>query len=126
MRRNSAKLHTSILGATIAAAAVPTMLFAGTGSAHADTWVSPYPNPLGVRVVVTEDSGKAGWCTYTATPQGSGVLPFSSLPFRLEAKGRYEFLIPGVPTGTKWIPQVNCDHGANKTDWPGAPNPIVY
>jgi hypothetical protein len=104
------KLISSALGA----AAVPALLFLGTGTAHAaNVSVVATANPLGVTMEVRNGGGTdLGLCTYTATPTSgplSGLLPYASLPFRLDTHGRFSWFIPGVPTGTDWTPAVSCN-----------------
>ncbi len=118
------------VAAAATAAAVSALTIAGAGNAQAleyDSGVLAIAVPGGVRIQVEQNSGKAGWCTYTATPQaGSPLLPYASLPFFLGSLQKVEFFIPGIQTGTGWTPQVNCDHGGNQTAWMGYPGPLYY
>jgi len=118
--RSRKKLITSALGAAAAAAAVPTMLFVGAGTALAGppgVSVNTAPDALGVDVTITAASFFAtsdyGWCTYQAFPVGTALLPTPPTPFRLEAgtpnnPQSATLFFPGIETGTRWQVAVDC------------------
>ena len=101
------------VGAALAAA-LPAFLFAGAGTAQADTWVNTSTDALGVTVHVYSFGGPAsgGWCSYTAVPNGPGV-PVYGVPFYLQENGTHYLWFPGVQTGTTWNVDVSCANGAN-------------
>lgn len=73
------KSVTAVLGAAIAAAAAPAVLFTGAGTAQAETQVVPFTDALGVSVHVVSVGPlpSSGWCSYTATP---AIVPPAFFP----------------------------------------------
>ena len=124
-RAHRTVVKTFLLSAATAAA-VPAFLFVGAGTAQATTEVEARPQPWGVIMHIQELSGADAWCTYTATPQNSALLPYVSPPFKLLANQSYDLPIPGVPTGTQWFPKVRCDTTGDQTLWASQPNFLVY
>ncbi|OBA86710.1 hypothetical protein A5662_26640 [Mycobacteriaceae bacterium 1482268.1] len=122
-----------VASAAALAMAVPVTLL-GAGTAHADTRIKDVAKgPAGVIVTIQNLSKEPGWCTYSATPVDSLLLPYHSLPFHLgglgtpEGHSAFNLVIPGLATGTGWIPAVACDNGVSQeTHWEGEPAPIVY
>lgn len=111
------KLAVSVLSA----AAAPALLFLGAGTAQASIGVLTHPGALGVAVTVYNNSNTdLGWCTYTATPLNSPLLPYVSFPFKLEANQSFTLDIPGIETGTQWAPSVSCSNGGQQPTFPGA------
>ena len=128
---NRKKLVASALGAAAAAVAAPALLLMGAGTAQANTNITVTPNAAGTNVHVVNMSLNAGWCTYTAVPQNSPLLPYTSLPFHLDGWGSvsnpFDVQTLGIPTGTQWIPNVSCDNGGPQvTFWQNQPKPITY
>jgi hypothetical protein len=107
------------VGAAVAATAVPAFLFAGAGTAHAETHVHPITDALGVTVFIDSFGvpPSSGWCTYTAIPQPGGIgVPVYNLPFYLQENASHQLWFPGVQTGTKWHVTVDCPSGVDS--WP--------
>ena len=114
------KSVTAVLGAAIAAAAAPAVLFTGAGAAQAETQVVPFSDALGVSVHVVSvgPSPSSGWCSYTATPAivPPGVLPplpVYNVPFYLQENAIHKLWFPGIQTGTTWDVDVNCPFGGD-------------
>ena len=106
------------VGAAVAGAAVPALLFAGAGTAQGATKVQTTTDALGVSVEITSTgnwgSQSSGWCFYTATPNPPGAgVPVYKLPFYLQPGGTHKLWFPGIQTGTKWNITVECEHGIN-------------
>lgn len=131
---NRKKLISSALGAAVASAAVPAILFMGAGNAQADTSVSAVSDPLGVTLRIRSNTGPGGVdanvshgsCFYSAIPQagtgnGLAILPVN-LPFYLQHRQTFEMWLPGIQTGTVWDVSVDCANGRDQTN-PGA---VVY
>lgn len=114
---NPKKSVIAALGAAVAAAAVPAILFAGAGTAQAFTWANTSTDALGVSVHVHSFGGPAssGWCSYTAIPQNPpfGVLPVYGVPFYLQENGTHDLWFPGIQTGTTWDVTVDCANGVD-------------
>jgi hypothetical protein len=132
---NGKKLITSALGAAVAGAAVPTLLFLAAGTAQADTSVSTVSDPLGVTVRIRSSAGPGGEdanvshgrCTYSATPQagtGNSLLPPlpAYAPFYLQGRQTFELWLPGIQTETVWDVSVDCEEGRDQTN----PVTVVY
>lgn len=102
------------VGAAVAAAAAPAFLFAGAGTAQADTWVYTTTDALGVTVHIGSNAWdpSSGWCTYTAVPKGPGV-PVYGVPFYLQEGGNHDLWFPGIQTGTTWDVTVHCPNGSD-------------
>jgi hypothetical protein len=102
------------VGAAAAAAAIPAILFAGAGTAQAETFVSPISDAFGVTVFVGSNAWdpSSGWCTYTAVPNGPGV-PVYGLPFYLQEGATHKLWFPGIQTGTTWNVTVDCPNGTD-------------
>jgi hypothetical protein len=105
----------------------------GAGQAGADTEINSITlTPIGAKLRIVNLSKDSATCTYTAIAVDSPLLPYHSLPFHLggaeSAEGSFtDILIPGVPTGTKWIPSVSCNNGGGQaTNWVGGPDPIQF
>ena len=116
----------SKLGATIAAASVPAMLFLGAGTAHAQQRISvgAMSAPGGVNVFVESLAGggeqaPSGWCNYTSTVQGDPVgkpAPALGVPFFLSPATHSALLwFPSYPTGSTWNVTVSCPNGVAST-----------
>ena len=108
------------VGAAVAAAAAPAVLFAGAGTAQAETQVVPFSDALGVSVHVVSVGPlpSSGVCTYTATPAivPPGVLPplpVYDVPFYLQQNTIHKLWFPGIQTGTTWDVDVNCPFGGD-------------
>jgi hypothetical protein len=110
------KLIVSALGA---GAAVPAVLFLGSGTAAAEPQINPYPKiGLGnVTVQVADVNGQSAWCTYHATQIG-GLGIYDSLPFFLGQNTQADVVIwPALPTGYTWDTWVSCDYpGGNSAN----------
>ncbi len=70
--------------------------------------------PASVKVTVTDKSGVATTCTYTATPRQPTLLPPTVHNFDLAADGTYSWEYPAVRTFTTWDVVVDCG-GKRKT-----------
>ena len=108
------------VGAAVATAAIPAFLFAGTGTAQAETNVVPFSDALGVSVHVISEGPlpSSGLCTYTATPAivPPGVLPplpVYDVPFILQENAIHKLWFPGIQTGTTWNVDVDCASGGD-------------
>jgi hypothetical protein len=116
---NRKKLITSALGSAVAGAAVPAVLFLGSGTAAAQPQVNPYPKiGLGnVTVQVADVNGQSSWCTFHATQLG-GLGIYDSLPFFLGQNAQADVVIwPALPTGYTWDTWVNCEYpGGNSAN----------
>jgi hypothetical protein len=136
---NHKKSVIAAVGAAVAAAAVPALLFAGAGTAQATTEVTATPDATGVWVHVkstgikmirpleaggpyglNEATLSSGWCTYKAVPQTPGLFPAEE--FYLEPGGTANLHFAGIPTGTTWDVTIHCPNGL---DWP-VPQQVVY
>jgi hypothetical protein len=113
------------LGAAVAAVAAPAALFAGAGTAQAETQVVPFSDALGVSVHVVSvgPTPSSGWCSYTATPAivPPGVwppLPVYDVPFYLQENTIHKLWFPGIQTGTTWDVTVDCPSGMNSPTIP--------
>jgi hypothetical protein len=90
--------------------------------AHADGLdVIFQPNIGGMVVNVSATGGypQAQNCTYTAVSAGglgSLVPPTVNKPFNLPPNGTANVRLPGIPTGSTWSVQINCE-------WAGPPLP---
>jgi hypothetical protein len=109
------KLVTAALSAAVAVTAVPGLLFVGAGSASAGTLNVWWDHtPVGITAHVADTLGVTSNCSYNSWA-ASTPLPvaprgfFSS--FTLPAHGVWWAVIPGVPTGTVWNVDVQCDDG---------------
>jgi hypothetical protein len=116
-RKNSV---TAALGATVAAAAVPALLFLGAGTAQAGAGAWTTTDALGVTVHVYSwgASPSGGWCTYSADPDivPAGILPplpVYGVPFYLQPGGNHDLWFPGIQTGTTWAVDINCAEGTD-------------
>ncbi|MCU1701274.1 MAG: hypothetical protein JWR34_7337 [Mycobacterium sp.] len=78
----------SVIGATIAAAAVPAVLFAGPGTAHAASTLNTASDAIGVTVEI-HSTGSEGLCYYSAEPWFGWTtvkpLPVYKVPFYLSS-----------------------------------------
>jgi hypothetical protein len=114
---NRKKLITS-LGA--AGAAIPAVLFLGSGTAAAMPQFSPYPRIGlgGITVEVADVNGQSEWCTFHARQIG-GLGVYDSLPFFLAQNSRADVVIwPALPTGYTWDTWVNCNYpGGDSGVW---------
>jgi hypothetical protein len=115
------------VGMAIVTAVVPTMLLAGTGTAHAEQWIGVWARsaPGGVDVVVQSGAGggevaPSGWCTYTSTVQGNPIgkpLPAIDVPFYISPdNGSARLWFPSYPTGSTWNVTVSCPNGVVSTE----------
>lgn len=113
------------LGATLAAAAAPAMLFLGAGTAHAErsiqVWGASAPGGVDVFVQSNAWAGEkpiSGWCTYTSTVQGDPIgkpAPALGVPFFLPAGAPARLWFPAWPTGSTWNTTVSCPNGVVST-----------
>jgi hypothetical protein len=102
---------TAALGATVAAAAIPALLFLGAGTAQAGGSVWNNADYLGTTVFVQSDGGTWGNCTYNAWPAVGVGIPSGPRHFILPAWGEEELWFPGVKLNTTWNVNVTCDNG---------------
>src|SRR5882757_1774598 len=104
----------SIIGATIAAAAVPAVLFAGAGTAQAASTLNTASDAIGVTVEI-HSTGSEGLCYYSAEPWFGWTtvkpLPVYEVPFYLQANQTNKLWFPGIQTGTTWKAKVACPVG---------------
>jgi hypothetical protein len=103
----------NITASVIAVAALPAILFAGSGSAEASTWVNTSTDALGVTVHVhsTGIPASAGWCTYTAVPTNGPGIPVYGVPFYMQENGIHDLWFAGLQTGTTWDVDISCTQG---------------
>lgn len=104
--RKRTTLAALCLRGSLVAAAVPALLLAGGGTAHAsslDIDLDPWPGGLTVHI---ENQGQEStWCTYTADW-------YQSPRFHLQARQTYDLVIvPSVPEFRNWDIAVKCDNG---------------
>jgi hypothetical protein len=111
---NRKKSVLAAVGAAVASAAVPAVLFSGAGTAQAETAIVPFPDPVGISVKIASigPAFSSGWCTYTAWPSDPAV-PIVGLPFYLEEKHTQTLWFPGKKTGKTWDVTVDCPNGAD-------------
>ena len=117
---NRHKLITCGLGAAVAGATVPALMFLGSGTAAALPQINPYPTiGLGnVTVQVADVDGQSDWCTFHARQIG-GLGAYDSLPFFLGQNAQTDVVIwPALPTGYTWDTWVSCNY-------PGGNSPVV-
>lgn len=106
------KLVTTALGAALAAAAAPAMLFVGAGTAHAGGEVWNQADYLGTTVFVKSDGKTHGNCTYTAWPKFGPGIPPGPRNFVLTKNGvPAQLWFPGVKLNTTWDVKVACSNG---------------
>jgi hypothetical protein len=111
-------LVTSALGAGLAAAAVPAILFAGAGTAQAMDPLTVWwdQQPYGLQAHVRTDAGSPAHCTYTADAVNNPWLANYVHAFDLPAGvaqhdwviTAYGFPMAAVPLGTLWHTTVDC------------------
>jgi hypothetical protein len=107
---NRKKSIAAALGAAVAA--IPAVLFWGSGTAAAQPVVNQYPKVgLGnVTVQVADVGGQSEWCTFHARQVG-GLGVYDSLPFYLLQNTSADVVIwPALPTGFIWDTWVNCNY----------------
>ena len=109
--KDHTKSVTAALGAAAAAVAVPTILFAGAGTAHAGGSVWNQADYLGTTVFVQSDGSTYGNCTYTAVPMKGFGIPPAAVNFYLPQGKSAPLWFPGVKLNTTWNVSVTCDHG---------------
>jgi hypothetical protein len=113
-KRNRKKSVIAGLGAAVAAAAAPAMVFLGAGPAHAASTLNTTSDALGVTVEI-QSTGSEGLCFYSAEPwfgwQTVKPLPVYKVPFYLQANETHKLWFPGVQTGTTWKAKVECPVG---------------
>ena len=113
-KHNRKKSVINAIGATIAAAAVPAVLFAAGGTAQAATAINTASDPMGVTVEV-KSVGSEGLCFYSAEPwfgwNTVKPLPVYKVPFYLQANQTHKLWFPGIQTGTTWKAKVECPVG---------------
>jgi hypothetical protein len=107
------KSATAALGATVAAAAIPALLFLSAGTAQAGGWVSNSADYLGTTVYVASDGATYGDCTYNAWPAVGIGIPSGPRPFHLQQWGQEQLWFPGVKLNTTWHVNVHCNHGSD-------------
>jgi hypothetical protein len=111
------------IGATLAAAAMPALMFFGTGTAQANpagptdlkdphalqiAWL-PWTGGL-TAYIKNNRSHDAGWCAYTADW-------YVSAPFYLAAYSTYELVMfPSYPEDRDWNVNVDCSDGQFRHD----------
>jgi hypothetical protein len=80
------------VGAAVAIAAVPAVLFTGAGTAQAKTSVSTTTDALGVTVHVHSYGAPAsgGLCNYTAVPIVGPGIPVYAVPFVMQPNGDHD------------------------------------
>jgi len=111
---NPKKSAFAAIGAAVAAAAVPAVLFTGAGTAQAASTINTASDALGVTVNV-HSTGSEGLCFYSAEPWFGWTtvkpLPVYKVPFILQANQDYNLWFPGIQTGTTWKAKVECPVG---------------
>jgi hypothetical protein len=114
MKRNLKKSTIARVGAAVAAAALPAILFAGAGTAQAASTLDTTSDALGVTVQI-HSTGSEGLCFYSAEPwfgwQTVKPLPVYNVPFQLQANQSHNLWFPGIQTGTTWKAKVACTVG---------------
>jgi hypothetical protein len=121
---NRTQLIASALGAAVAGAAAPALLFLSAGTAQAHAGVSATSDALGVTIEIRSAGVEAekswGACLYTAIPDYSTTpagelppLPVYNVPFELTKGGLHHLWFPGFQTGTMWDVFVTCENGKN-------------
>ncbi len=113
MYTGAPRIHTALASAA-AAIAIPAMVLAGAGAAHAtarglDVTFAPQ---LGAMVVTISDTVGAGKqnCSYNARPESASVLPPVHKDFVLGLDGTTTLKFPGVATGTLWRVHIDCTY----------------
>jgi hypothetical protein len=108
------KLRTA-LSIAATAVAVPALILASAGSAHAtvrglDVNFEPLLGGLGIRVEVvdTVGAGKQN-CSYDSSSEQGLGLPFHK-DFVLGLNGTTSWQIPGIATGTLWRVHIACTY----------------
>jgi hypothetical protein len=113
-KHNRNKSAFAAIGAAIAAAAVPAVLFTGAGTAQAASTLDTASHALGVTVKV-HSTGSEGLCFYSAEPWFGWAtvkpLPVYKMPFYLQSNQDYNLWFPGIQTGTTWKAKVECPVG---------------
>jgi hypothetical protein len=113
----------SVIAAVGAAMAAPAVLFAGAGTAQADTFVNTTTDALGVTVHVFSYGAPAhgGWCSYTAVPTNGPGIPVYGVPFYMQQNGNHDLWFPGIQTGSTWDVDITCSTGGSS-----ATQQVVY
>lgn len=102
----------AVLGAAVAAAAVPAVLFVGAGTAHAGGTVWNNADYAGTTVFIRSDGLTFGNCTYSAYPAVGFGIPPGPRQFVLSDNGiPAQLWFPGAKLNTTWNVNVACDHG---------------
>jgi hypothetical protein len=102
------------LSTAATAAAVPAIVLATAGIAHAtvrglDVNFDPVLGGITVQVQDTVGAGKQN-CSYDSKPEGGGLgFPFHK-DFVLGLNGTTSWQIPGIPTGTLWRVHIGCTY----------------
>jgi hypothetical protein len=113
-KHNHKRSAFAAIGAAVAAAAVPAVLFTGAGTAQAASTINTASDALGVTVQV-HSTGSSGLCLYSAEPwfgwQTVKPLPVYKVPFYLQPNSSYNLWFPGIQTGTTWKAKVECPVG---------------
>jgi hypothetical protein len=104
------KSATAALGATVAAAAIPALMFLSAGTAQAGS-VWNNADYLGTTVYVAADDATYGNCTYNAWPAVGIGIPSGPRHFYIAQWGTESLWFPGVKLNTTWNINVACDHG---------------
>ena len=112
----SARTLRAALSTAAVAAAVPALILANAGAAHAtvrglDVNFEPLLGGLGIRVEVvdTVGAGKQN-CTYDSQSEGDSLLPPFHKDFVLGLNGTTSWQIPGIATGTLWRVHIDCTY----------------
>lgn len=113
MDTRTRRLRTSLMAAA-ATAAVPAVMLASAGAAHAtvrglDVNFEPLLGGAGIRVEVvdTVGAGKQN-CSYDAKTESDSFLPPFHKDFVLGLNGTTSWQIPGIATGTLWRVHIAC------------------
>jgi hypothetical protein len=106
------KLRTA-LSTAATAVAVPAVILATAGSAHAtarglNVNFDPVPGGIRVQVEDTVGAGKQN-CSYDSKAESGLGLPFHK-DFVLGLNGTTSWPIPGIATGTLWRVHIGCTY----------------
>ncbi|MDT5013795.1 MAG: hypothetical protein QOH57_5412 [Mycobacterium sp.] len=106
------KLRTG-LSTAAAAVAVPAVILASAGTAHAtvrglNVNFDPVLGGIGVQVQDTVGAGKQN-CSYDSKPESGLGFPFHK-DFVLGLNGTTSWQIPGIATGTLWRVHIGCTY----------------
>jgi hypothetical protein len=112
----TARTFRTAISTAAVAAAVPALILANAGAAHAtvrglDVNFEPLLGGLGIRVEVvdTVGAGKQN-CSYDSHSEGDSLLPPFHKDFVLGLNGTTSWQIPGIATGTLWRVHIDCTY----------------